>query len=165
MSDRQHPEEKLFELVDNFRIAMLTTLEDGLLRSRPMALMDVEDDDTLWFFTSRDSEKVDEIAADHDVNLSFANERANTFISISGKAEVVRDVERQKELWNPYAKIWFEKGPADPDLVMLRVRPTQAEYWDSPQGKMVAMLGMIKALFKGEAKGEPEIGENVKVSL
>lgn len=161
MSDQPNPEQKLFDLVDEFRTGMLTTRHGDILRSRPMGLMLADDDGVLWFFTSRDSQKVDEVDEDHDVNVAFADQGKSTYISISGKAQVVRDVEKQKELWNPFVKIWFE-GPEDPNLVMLKVTPGQAEYWDSPSNKMVQFAGMIKALLTGKGK---ELGENEKVSL
>jgi hypothetical protein len=49
----------LKELIENIEIAMLTTTDtDGTLRSRPLQTVGVEDDGTLWFFTSQSSPKV-----------------------------------------------------------------------------------------------------------
>jgi len=155
---------KLGEKIKDIRIAMLTTLEDdGSLRSRPMATQQTEFDGTLWFFTKDNSPKVAEVAHDQHVNLSYAKPDDELYISISGTARIVRDKQKVKELWNPFVKAWFPKGPEDPELVLLRVDPGQAEYWDSPSGTMVQLYGLVKAVVTG--KPPTEATEHKKVSL
>ena len=48
------------------------------------------------------------------------------------------------------AKAWFPGGPTDPDLALLQVRITQAEYWDVTDSKMVQLAKMAKAAVTGE---------------
>ena len=65
--DRGSSIKKLAELIGEIRIAMLTTTaEDGSLRSRPMTTQQATFDGKLWFFTKRESPKVDEISATHE---------------------------------------------------------------------------------------------------
>ena len=154
---------KLGEMISGIRIAMLTTAQlDGTLRSRPMATQQAEFDGDLWFFTSKSSPKSDEIRHDSHVNVSYADSEGQRYVSVSGTATLVDDREKAKELWNPLYKAWFPKGLDDPDLTLVKVDVHQAEYWDSPSGVMVHIVGVAKALATGE-RYEP--GENEKVNL
>ena len=154
---------KLDSLIKDIRFAMLTTVcPDGTLRSRPMAMPRNKFDGTLWFFTHVDTAKVHEIEEDQHVNVSFADPDKNNFVSVSGRASLVRDKAIMKELWNPFYKAWFPKGLDDPQLALLRVAVEQAEYWDSPNSKLVQLGGFLKAVMTGkQAKG----GENEKVTM
>ena len=105
MSKEQAPAEKLAELIKDVKIAMLTTVDsDGSLRSRPMATQKAGFDGTLWFFTRASSPKVEEVDRHTEVNLSYAEPGSNTYVSVSGKAQLVRDAAKAKELWNPILK-------------------------------------------------------------
>lgn len=154
---------KLGEMIKEIKFAMLTTAEpDGTLRSRPMATQATEFNGELWFFTAASAPKVDEIEQDHHVNLSYAAPDKNLYVSVSGKARMVRDKQKAEELWNPAYKAWFPKGLDDPDLALLKVSATQAEYWDSSSSAVVHLVGFVKALATG-ARYHP--GENEKIDL
>lgn len=155
---------KLGELIADINIAMLTTIdEDGSLRSRPMGTQETEFDGHLWFFTSDRSAKVDEIGKRHQVNVSYAAPAANTFVSVSGEAEVVQDKAKIEELWSPALKAWFPDGPETPDIALLRVDVEKAEYWDAPNSKMVILAGFLKAVVTGQ-RYDPGENEKVKIS-
>ena len=79
--------QKVAELVDQARICMLTTMTtDGKHVSRPMALQDVEFDGDLWFFAYDDSAKAAEVRANPQVNVGFADDEHQAWVSISGAA-------------------------------------------------------------------------------
>ncbi len=161
--DRSERIEKLGELIDDIRFAMMTTVEpDGTLRSRPMATQQVEFDGDLWFFTQVSAPKVDEVARDDRVNLSSSAPDENRWVSVSGTAEVVRDRAKADELWQPLLKAWFPQGLDDPEVALLKVTVEQAEYWDISSSKMVQLAGFVKAIATGK---EYEPGENEKLSL
>jgi general stress protein 26 len=144
--------QKLAKLIKGINVAMLTTREaDGTLRSRPMATQDQDDfDGTLWFFTQADTGKVQEIGRDHQVNLSYAQPDDNRYVSISGRANLVRDRAKIDELWSPFLKAWFPKGKDDPQVALLRVDVEQAEYWDAPSSTIVKLVGFAKAVVTGK---------------
>jgi general stress protein 26 len=154
---------KLDSLIKGIRFAMLTTVcRDGSLRSRPMATQREDFRGTLWFFTSDRDAKVHEIEHDKHVNVSYADPDNNNYVSVSGRATLVKDKVIAKELWNPFYKAWFPKGLEDPRLALLRVSVEKAEYWDSPNSKLVQLGGFLKAVITGQqAKG----GENEKVTI
>ena len=154
--------EKVRELIDGIRIAMLTTVdEQGNLVSRPMAALQIDEDGTIWFFTKRTSPKVDQIDNnDHRVNLSFADVSNASYVSVAGTAQELDDRAKVDELWNPQAKAWFPKGKDDPELILLKVHINMAEYWDSNDSMMVRLLQQATAVITGNP---PKMGENEKV--
>jgi general stress protein 26 len=150
------------DLIKDVQVAMLTTIDWGVLRSRPMQTQEAEFDGDLWFFTSTDTHKTDEIEKDRRVNVSYAAPDSNTYVSVSGTAALVNDKEKIEELWNPILKAWFPKGLDDPTLILLKVSVEQAEYWDSSSSTVVQVVGFVKALVTGE---RADGGDHGRVNL
>lgn len=160
--NREESIEKLKSLIEDIDFGMLTTMDGGKLRSRPMSTQQAEFDGDLWFFTSDKTHKVNEIEADNRVNVAYSMPSDNVYVSVSGTAQLVKDREKIEELWNPILKAWFPDGLDDSHLALLKVTVEEAEYWDSPNSKLVQMYGFVKALVTGQpAQG----GENEKISL
>jgi len=154
---------KIAKQIKGIRIAMLTTVAlDGSLHSRPMAVQEQEFDGDLWFFTGKNSVKVDELEANDRVNVAFVSPDDNRYVSITGKAKLVLDQAKIDELYSPAIKAWFPDGKDDPNIALLHVDPTVAEYWDSPNSKLIQVAGFLKALATGK---RIEGGENETVKL
>src|SRR5688572_29737183 len=117
---------KLKELITDIDFAMLTTINGGHLRSRPMSTQEYEGNDMLWFFTSNETHKVDEIEADSRVNVAYSKPDDNVYVSISGRASISKDRAKMEELWNPVLKAWFPDGLEDPTLCLLKVNIEEA---------------------------------------
>ena len=147
---REEAIEKLHGLIKDVKIAMLTTLDGGVMRARPMATQQAKFDGTLWFMTSSRTHKVDEVRADNRVNVSYSDPSHNTYVSVSGRADVVTDRAKIEELWNPIYKAWFPDGLDDPTICLLKVHVDQAEYWDSSSSTLVQVVGFVKALATGK---------------
>ncbi|MDQ3131962.1 MAG: pyridoxamine 5'-phosphate oxidase family protein [Acidobacteriota bacterium] len=159
---REESIEKLKGLIEDIDFAMLTTINGGHLRSRPMSTQKYEGDNSLWFFTSDQTHKVDEIEADNRVNVAYSKPDDNVYVSVSGRAAIVKDKAKIEELWNPILKAWFPEGLDDPTLCLLKITVEEAEYWDSPNSKLVQIAGFVKAIVTGKAADGGEYG---KVSL
>ncbi len=158
------PLEKLSHLIKDIKFAMLTTIDAGQLRSRPMAVQHTPFDGDLWFFTGLASPKVHEVQSDSRVNIAFADPDGHRFVSVSGQARLVLDRDKAKELWSPVLKAWFPQGLEDPNLALLKVTIDQAEYWDSASSTMVHLLGLVKAVTTGKAS-QGEGTDHAKVTL
>jgi Pyridoxamine 5'-phosphate oxidase like len=87
---------------------------------------------------------------------------SNTYLSITGRAEILHDVAKIRELWSSEAQAWWPKGPTDPDVRVLRVVPDSAEYWDTRGNSITVALKLAAARLSGNA---PDLGENKKVRL
>jgi general stress protein 26 len=127
--------DKLRHLIEEIDVAMVTTVtQEGALRSRPMVTLELGDDGQLWFFTADDSGKVHDIAAEHAVNISYADSTLQRYVSATGNASIMHDAAKARELWEPRLCRYFPRGLEDPQLALLCVRLESAEYWDySPQ--------------------------------
>ena len=136
---------RLAQMIEGFNVAMLTTVaEDGSLHSRPMATQYATFDGALWFFTHAHAHKADDVARYRQVNVSYVDPDKEQYISISGTAELVRDREKMKAIWNPNYKAWFPQGLLDPDLALLKINLEQAEYWDSQADTMAQIVGPVE---------------------
>lgn len=155
--------EKLATLIKDIKYAMLTTLSPrGTLESRPMTTQDNHFDGTLWFFAGLDSSFVENLDGHTEVNLGYAKPGDMEFVSVSGTAKISMDRAKMKELWTDMYKAWFPQGLDDANLCLLRVEVSSAEYWDAPNGKVVQLLGFLKAIATGE-RAHP--GEHAHVEL
>jgi general stress protein 26 len=149
--------------IDAIRFAMFTTIDgQGHLTSCPMTKQDMDGEGNLWFFTSSQTELWENIAAQPQVNLSFAEPEDNVYVSISGRAERVVDRAKIKDMWNPAVQAWFPAGPDDPHAMLVKVVTDSAEYWDSSSSTMVQLYKMAKAVLTGTT---PEETEHAKIAL
>ncbi|GAB3181203.1 general stress protein 26 [Micromonospora palomenae] len=153
---------RVTELIRRARICMLTTIGvDGRMVSRPMGLQEAEFDGDLWFFAYADSPKVRQIRVNPEVNVAFSDQRHDAWVSVSGTAQESYDRAKAEQLWNPLLKTWFPDGLDTPGLTLIKVHANSAEYWDSPGGAVVNLLGFARAAVTGRP---PKAGENHEVS-
>jgi general stress protein 26 len=163
MSDdgsQQEMQAKVRDLIKSTRLAMLTSIDpEGRLVSKPMATQDVEFDGEVWFIAERDSTKARNIMRNPNVNVSYASHES--WVSLSGTAEVVDDQAKLKELWNTFTDAWLEGGPENPENVLIRVHGDSAEYWDTPGSKVTQLVNLVKA----KVTGKRFEGDNQTVDL
>ncbi|UPG96571.1 pyridoxamine 5'-phosphate oxidase family protein [Luteibacter aegosomatissinici] len=162
MNQREENHEKIWSLIKDARVAMLTTTRNGRLYSRPMVASQRHFDGILWFFTRKSSPKVDEVAGHHEVNVAYASAEEMSFVSLAGRAILVDDVHAIDEHWNQFVATWFPGGKDDPDVALLRVDIETAEYWDAPSSKMAVAFDYIKARVTGS---QPDVGDHGKLDV
>ncbi len=167
MNDNVSPAKKieeLYALVEGIDIAMLTSRNfDGTLVSRPMSTQEKRPRIDFWFVTSTETHKVDEIAAQPEVNLAYYNNKSREWVSVSGTARIVSDRDLIRTLYKPDWKAWFgdeggdrNGGPNDPRLVLIEVEAHEATFLKSNQPRAVQLFKVAKALITGEP---PKIGD------
>ena len=154
--------EKIKELVSRSRVGMLSTLEEGSMRFRPMSHVDIDDDGKIWFFTSKTSWKAEEIQRNPTVQLIYINESDSIYLSLEGIAQIVENQHRMKELFNPFVKAWFPQGLKDPALALLVMHPVSVEYWTNDDSKVLTYIKMLASAVTGS---QPSIGEHGKLTL
>jgi general stress protein 26 len=138
---------EVLDKVRAIRIAMVTTYdEDNGARMRPLTLLEVEGDATMWFFVEALSEVAVDIGLDSRINLSFADTGKSWYAAITGRGYIVHDPQKAEALWTPLAGAWFPAGPLDPTLRLLRVDADHVEFWKpGPGGKLMQFAAMAKA--------------------
>lgn len=161
----QAARDKVWAMIRDIEVATMVTLDhQGHLRGRPMRAVELKEfDGTLWFFTGGASPKADEIRHDERVLLAYADPSDQNYVSISGTAEIIRDVARQKQMWTEPMRVWFPNGPEDANAALLKVAVEGAEYWDAPSSTLLHAYGYVKARVTGEPP--KNAGENDKVAF
>ena len=155
---------RIYELVREFDTAMLVTAHPGWgLHARPMAIADIDDQGGLWFITSAETPKVEEVENQPLVNLTMQGQ--SVYVSLTGVARILKDPEKIRSLWKEPWRVWFPEGPDQQDLVLLRVQPTGGEFWDNRGSRGLRYLWeTTKAYAKGE-RIETEENSHGKASL
>lgn len=157
-----------YDMIDEIDVAMMTTRRpDGYLVSRPMAMQERTAGADLWFVTSQETDKLDEILTDPHVNLSWYKSRTREWVSVAGTAHLTRDQKIIRKLWDPSWKIWFPSGagkesgtPRDPRIIMIGVEIHSAVYMEVDKPQPVVLFEMVKGLITKEA---PDVGTIRKI--
>lgn len=151
---------RVWDLMEKISICMLTTWDGNNLHSRPMDARSRRAENAVYFLTDARHHKDDEIARYPKLALAFADTGDQKYASVSGTATVSNDRALIKELWEPTAKAWWD-SPDNPNIRVLKVTPTEAQFWDGP-GTVVSMVKMMVAAATGT---RPDLGDNRKVSM
>ena len=111
-------------------ICMLSTRTDDGIATRPMSNnAQVEYDGDTWFFARRASAVVREIEADPTVALGYIATERGTWIAIDAEAAIDDDANHKRERWFEELRRWFENGPDDPEVVLIRATAMRIRAW------------------------------------
>lgn len=147
----QEAQNKLKELAESIRICMFATTDTTDDKyGRPMSTMQVDDDGAIWFFTKDNSKVSDDARKNEQVTLYYSHPGKNSYLTVQGSVELVKDRKKMEELYTPIIKGWFPEGLDDPNIVLLKVTPQQAHYWDADAAKLVVLFSMIQAAVTGK---------------
>jgi general stress protein 26 len=142
---------RMKELVESVGICMYCTMEKGSdMASRPMGTAKVDEDGTIWFFTTNHSGAAENAPKGEEVCLNYAHITKNTYICVMGEPELSFDKGKMKELWTPMLKTWFPDGLDTPDIALVKVIPRSAHYWDSDMSRLRLLFSFLKAQVTGE---------------
>lgn len=143
--------QKVRDLIEKIKICQVVTRgADGRMQSRPMQVVECDDHHNLWFLTAADSCKVAQLEVDHEVLLGFGDPSSRLYLSVSGTASFSREPAHIDALWSEMQRPWFPEGKDDPNLLVMKVEPVSAEYWDSVSSLFVITYGYLKARFTGK---------------
>jgi general stress protein 26 len=119
---------------------LATRAEDGELHARPMSNNgQVEWDGSSWFFAPADGRLVAEIGRNPDAVATYRAEDRFAWVALSGRAEVVEDADAKREKWLSELDRWFPNGPDDPNVALIRIEATAAQWW-TEEGDGIADL-------------------------
>jgi len=154
--------DRVWELIDKVKIAMVVTHDDhlGNLHARPMESHPAREENAIYFLTDAGSGKVGEIRHDSGVCLCFADTKAQYFVSVTGKARLSDDRARIKRLWS-FTDNAFWDGENDPAIRILRIEPIEAEYWEGS----ATLVTYVKMFVAQVTANKPSLHDNEKVPL
>jgi len=113
-----------------------TRTAGGAISGRPMSNnRQVEYDGDNYFFTCDDHGAVKDIEGDPNVALNYQSKSGVLgmkpfFITIEGRAELIKAKDRFAEHWTKDLESWFKQGVDTPGLTMIKVHAQRLHYWD-----------------------------------
>jgi len=151
-------------LIDKFNYAMLVTQSlEGEIRARPMVIVGHDEGGVIYFATRAEDGKLGEIIKNPSVGVTLQGGRR--FVSISGRARVETSRDVINSIWPTAMKVWFPDGIEDPQLVVILIEPTYAEYWDQAGlNRPVVLWEEGKALLTGTIPSSEPAGAHAKIT-
>lgn len=147
---------KAWEIAESVGICFLGTGRNQY----PMAAIVRRTEGAIYFLTDARSEKISEVGEEATVQLTFSDKSANDFLFVEGDAFISDDREKIAELWNPFAKAWWDDAE-DPNIRLITVSPNRAEFWDGPN-RLIAASKMLFAAVTGDS---PDMGDNRETGM
>lgn len=142
---------KLREIVGHNATCMFHTRHtDGTLASCPMMVREVDDLGNMWFLSGRSTEKNAHLAAYPHAMFTITDNAHSEYLVVHADVSIVDDRARKEELWTAFAKAWFPQGVDDPELTLLKAVPSDCQYWDTVDGKLVQLVKIAGAALTGK---------------
>ncbi|TQR20331.1 pyridoxamine 5'-phosphate oxidase family protein [Psychrobacillus vulpis] len=113
------------KILNDSMIGTMATIQDNKPHSRYMTFF--HDDFIIYTATSKKTHKVEEVQKNPNTHILLGYEGKgldDAFLEIEGTVEESQEEGMKEKVWNKHLKGWFE-GPEDPDLVILKITPTQ----------------------------------------
>lgn len=144
--DLQGPEaiKRIKEMAEGHTCFFCTTLgAKSSSGARPMSVLQVDEQGSLWFLSSKDSVKNQELKSDSEVKLFFQGSEHSDFLELHGQALLSTNRAKIEELWKPIIKTWFTEGIDDPRITVIQVIPSGGYYWDTQHNRAIAGMKML----------------------
>ena len=154
--------ERLWKEIDQARIVMLGLVGGEPHHMQPMAAFGDKAGDSIWFFTKKDTDLVQQAGAGHTAMVCVMAKDMEFQACIHG--EIIEDTDRAKleEYWSPFVSAWYPEGKDDPSLTMMRLDPKDARVWVSTRGPITYPLEIAKA---NAAHRLPDVGGKQDVKM
>ncbi len=132
--------EQVLELMTQAQAVYLATIDGPLPRIR--ALSNLRRSDlypasaafcraegfTCYLATSAASSKAAQLRSHPEASLYYSDPDSVRGIMLSGRMEILTDQQLKNTLWDDAWRIYWS-GPADPDYIVLRLKPVEASGW------------------------------------
>ena len=134
----------------DFAVLSMRT-EGGAIAGRPMSNnREVEFDGDSYFFTCDDTRTVSDIVRDPNVGLTYQSKSGMLgmkpfFITVEGRAELIKDKQRFAEHWTKDLDAWFKEGIDTPGLTLIKVVAQRLHYWDGFDEGEIAIGQKVEA--------------------
>jgi hypothetical protein len=79
------------------------------------------------------------------VSVTYTASDDERYVSVTGTAQVMKDLNKIRELFEPELRPWFPRGPDTPDIALIRVDVAEVEYWNPRAGRLRDVLGRVRS--------------------
>ncbi len=134
---------ELWKAVKSDRTMMLGLAGVDEAHTRPMTALTEGDHGPIWFFSSTQTELVQQVRQDSRAVATFADKGHKLFACIHGRLVLYNDRAVIERLWNPFIAAWYEGGKEDPTLALLRFDPEEAQIWRDGSSLMAGIKAIL----------------------
>lgn len=156
MSD-DHQEE-FWDRLEDIRAGMLEVRGAFL----PMSHSVEPEDGNLWFITAKGTQMAEAGAKSEEARYIVSDSAHGLHAEVKGRLEISNDRAKLDQVWSAVAASWFEDGKDDPDLVLLRFKPSSAEVWLGPESGLHFLYELLKSKM---SKSKPDYGKKFSLRL
>ena len=136
----QELERKFWDALADDRTLMLGLHSADEGHTRPMtAMLDADQPGSIWFFTVKDNAMLGQLTDGHRAVATFTAKDHDLFSAVHGTLLIENNPAMIDRLWSSSVSAWYEGGRTDPNIVLLRLDPDQAEIWKSASGFMAGL--------------------------
>jgi general stress protein 26 len=121
-------------MVSSRYCALITLDEQGPPQARAMDPFPPSEQFEVWLATHAKTRKVRQVERDARVTLYYFDPKAPAYVTLMGRAELVRDSAEKSRRWKEdWAPFYSDKNRGD-DYVLIKVTPHQLEIVSYPHG-------------------------------
>ena len=153
---------RVWDILENNSVGMLTTQFSGGLRARPLDARPDREAGAIFFVTDVRGHKDDEIAARPDVCFVVTVPSDNVYLSITGRASVTRDPAKAAANLEEDRRRLVAGRAGRPQRPRADDRAGHGRALGRPGKSLVAAFEFAKARMTGE---KPNLGENRKKTV
>lgn len=110
----------------------LVSVYDSLPYARVMDPINPDENFVVWLATNPGSRKVQHLETNPNVVLHYVDKAENGYVSLYGKAELVRDTLQMKIHWKPEWDQYYRYKATD--CVLIKIQPSRLEIIDYKHG-------------------------------
>lgn len=104
----------------------------------------------LWFFTTNDNGIVRALGQSDRALAHYAAKGHDLFATFHGTLSVDRNPVTRSELWTPHIAEWYQGGPSDPAICLLRLDIDHVMIWRHAGGVSTAIKRLLGRDHKGD---------------
>ncbi len=110
-------------------VMVITIDPAGRMCSRPLPLVDMDSDGSLWLMINRAAQHCINLISNAQVNVISVRPEQGIYAAVSGLAYFRDDPGLVREMWRESYQRWFSTGINGSQLTMLQVVPDEFRTW------------------------------------
>lgn len=138
-------EAKFWESLKSDMTVMLGLKAGGHAQPMTAQLGENEGRGPIWFFTAKTTDLAGDIGSGSEAMIHYSAKGHDLFACVEGRIAPDNDKATIDALWNPFVAAWFEGGRDDPELLLLRFDPDEAQVWLN-ENSLFAGLKMLAGI-------------------
>ena len=102
----------------------------------------LRDDWSIGFMTERFCRKTHEIESAGQFTMAFQCDSELAYVTLQGRPQFIDDIKIKQALWSTESDRFHPRGPADPNVVIVKLLTESVELYNASRGVQPAPLGL-----------------------